>query len=80
MGFLCAVFLLYLSEAEAFCMMKRWMIDFDMKGMYTFGFPKLIKIFYIHGELMRLWLPRLYSHLVRILSLLVPFPYQHTPL
>ena len=64
MGFICAVFLLYMSEEEAFVMLYRIIKGFGMGGLFEPGFPLLFKCFFIHENLLELWLPRLSAHLV----------------
>lgn len=64
MGFLCAVFLIYLSEEDVFVMMRRLIQTYRMSGLFEPGFPTLFECLFIHSKLLQLWLPRLSSHLV----------------
>eukprot|EP00012_Vannella_robusta_P002812 CAMPEP_0206186002 /NCGR_PEP_ID=MMETSP0166-20121206/2153_1 /ASSEMBLY_ACC=CAM_ASM_000260 /TAXON_ID=95228 /ORGANISM="Vannella robusta, Strain DIVA3 518/3/11/1/6" /LENGTH=242 /DNA_ID=CAMNT_0053601323 /DNA_START=144 /DNA_END=869 /DNA_ORIENTATION=- len=58
MGFICAVFLLYMSEKDAFVMLYRIIKDYEMAGLFQPGFPLLFKCFFVHESLLETWLPR----------------------
>ena len=64
MGFICAVLLLYLNEVETFSVLRRFITDYGMSGLYEVEFPKLRICFEVLDSLIKAWLPRLHSHLV----------------
>lgn len=64
MGFIMAMFLLYMTEEDAFFMMAQLINKHDMSGLFEPGFPALIQCFYVHDQLLHSCLPRLAAHFV----------------
>lgn len=54
MGFICAVFLTYVEEENAFWMLVSLMVNYNMENYYTPCFPELNKSFYILFSLLKL--------------------------
>ena len=65
MGFVVGLFLMYLSEEEAFWMLERVMRSdkFMMHGLYAVGMPLLFQYFYQFDQLLFAVCPRLHEHL-----------------
>ena len=66
MGLIAAIFLLYVSQEEAFTLLMKLITKYEMGGLFEPGFPTLYKLFFIHEKLLRLWLPNLDAHFVWI--------------
>jgi hypothetical protein len=65
MGFLVALFLIYMDEESSFFMLDSIMNKYDMKGTYLHGFPDLKKKFYVLLALEKKFLPKIYDLLRR---------------
>ena len=65
MGFLVALFLIYMDEESSFFMLDSIMNKYDMKGTYLQGFPDLKKKFYVLLALEKKFLPKIYDLLKR---------------
>ena len=69
MGFLIAMFLLYMTEEDAFYLLARVIKDYEMSGLFAPGFPSLIRCFFVHEQLLSQHLPRLAAHFVSFFSI-----------
>ena len=65
MGFLAALFLIYMDEESSFFMLDSIMNKYDMKGVYLPGFPELRKKFYVLLNLEKKFVPKIYEVLKR---------------
>ena len=65
MGFLVALFLIYMDEESSFFMLDSIMNKYEMKGVYLPGFPDLKKKFYVLLNLEKKYLPKVYETLKR---------------
>jgi len=65
MGFITALFLMYMEEEDAFWVLIRLCKNYDMAGVFLPGLPLLSRHFYVHEQLMESQLPRLYSHFMK---------------
>ena len=61
MGFLTALFLIYMDEESSFFMLDSIMNKYDMKGTYLNGFPDLKKKFYVLLNLEKKFIPKIYD-------------------
>ena len=61
MGFITALFLMYMDEESAFFMLDSIMNKYDMKGTYLIGFPDLKKKFYVLLNLEKKFMPKIYE-------------------
>ena len=61
MGFLAALFLIYMDEESSFFMLDSIMNKYDMKGVYLPGFPDLKKKFYVLLNLEKKFVPKIYD-------------------
>jgi hypothetical protein len=61
MGFLVAVFLIYMDEESSFFMLDSIMNKYEMKGIYLPGFPDLKKKFYVLLNLEKKYIPKIYD-------------------
>ena len=61
MGFLVALFLIYMDEESSFFMLDSIMKKYEMKGTYINGFPDLQKKFYVLLNLEKKFLPKIYE-------------------
>ena len=64
MGFIMAVFLLYMTEEDAFFLLAQLITKHEMNGLFEPGFPALIQCLYVHDQLLQSTLPRLAAHFV----------------
>eukprot|EP01104_Vermistella_antarctica_P009152 TRINITY_DN2332_c1_g2_i1.p1 TRINITY_DN2332_c1_g2~~TRINITY_DN2332_c1_g2_i1.p1 ORF type:complete len:552 (+),score=153.89 TRINITY_DN2332_c1_g2_i1:307-1962(+) len=62
MGFIGALFLLYMAPEDAFILLVRLCSDYEMRGLFEPGFPLMHKFFYIHDGLIDQCLPRVAQH------------------
>ncbi|CAG9324962.1 unnamed protein product [Blepharisma stoltei] len=69
MGFLIAMFLIYMSEEDAFWMLVAVMNKYQMRELYVPGMPGVYKAFYKINALFKHFMPQLWRHF-RDLSLL----------
>ena len=65
MGFIAALFLIYMDEESSFFMLDSLMTKYEMKGTYIDGFPDLKKKFYVLLNLEKKFLPKIYEILLR---------------
>ena len=65
MGFLTALFLIYMDEESSFFMLDSIMNKYEMKGVYLPGFPELRKKFYVLLNLEKKLVPKIYDILKR---------------
>ena len=68
MGFIMAMFLLYMTEEDAFFLLAQLINKHDMSGLFEPGFPALIQCFYVHDQLLRATLPALATHFVGVMG------------
>ena len=61
MGFLTALFLIYMDEESSFFMLDSIINKYDMKGTYLNGFPDLKKKFYVLLNLEKKFVPKIYD-------------------
>jgi len=64
MGFILAIFLMYLKEEDAFWMMAAVMGSYGMREFYLPGMPGVYKSFYQVNGLLKHYLPSLWDYLV----------------
>ena len=65
MGYLTAVFLLYMDEESAFYMLYAIIKNYGFEGLYSSGFPDLKKKFYVLLNLEKKFIPKIYEILKR---------------
>ncbi len=61
MGYLVAIFLLYMDEESAFYMLHAIIKNYGVEGLYLPGFPDLQKKFYVLLNLEKKFIPRIYN-------------------
>ena len=61
MGFIVAVFLIYMDEESSFFMLHSLMKKYKLEGFYLPGFPELKKTFYILLNLEKKFIPKVYE-------------------
>ena len=65
MGYLVALFLLYMNEESSFYMLHSFVKNYGFEGLYSAGFPELKKKFYVLLNLEKKLIPRIYEILKR---------------
>ena len=65
MGYLVAIFLLYMNEESSFYMLHSIIKNYGLEGLYLQGFPDLKKKFYVMLNLEKKFIPRIYEILKR---------------
>ena len=65
MGYLAAIFLLYMDEESAFYMLHAIVKNYGFEGLYSSGFPDLKKKFYVLLNLEKKFIPKIYEILKR---------------
>ena len=65
MGYLVAIFLLYMDEESAFYMLDSLIKNYELERLYSNGFPDLKKKFYVMLNLEKKFIPRIYEILKR---------------
>ena len=65
MGYLVAIFLLYMDEESAFYMLHAIIKNYGVEGLYLPGFPDLKKKFYVLLNLEKKFIPKIYDILKR---------------
>ena len=65
MGYLTAIFLLYMDEESAFYMLHAIIKNYGFEGLYLTGFPDLKKKFYVLLNLEKKFIPKIYDILKR---------------
>ena len=65
MGYLAAIFLLYMDEESAFYMLHSLVKNYGFEGLYKEGFPDLKKKFYVLLNLEKKFIPEIYNILKR---------------
>lgn len=61
MGFITALFLLYMDEESAFWLLSSMMKDYNLNELYIKGFPGLRKDLFVMLSLMKRFLPEVYN-------------------
>ena len=61
MGFIVALFLIYMDEESSFFMLHSLMKKYKLEGFYLPGFPELKKTFYILLNLEKKFIPKVYE-------------------
>ena len=61
MGYLAAIFLLYMDEESAFYMLHSLVKNYGFEGLYKEGFPDLKKKFYVLLNLEKKYIPKIYD-------------------
>ena len=61
MGYLAAIFLLYMDEESAFYMLHSLVKNYSFEGLYKEGFPDLKKKFYVLLNLEKKYIPKIYD-------------------
>ena len=61
MGYLVAIFLLYMDEESAFYMLHSLVKNYGFEGLYKEGFPDLKKKFYVLLNLEKKYIPKIYD-------------------
>ena len=61
MGFIAAVFLIYMDEESSFFMLHSLMKEYKLEGFFLPNFPELKKTFYILLNLEKKFIPRIYE-------------------
>ena len=61
MSFLSALFLTYMDEESAFFMLNSLMDKYEMKRIFSPGFPDVRKIFYVLLNLQKKFIPKIYE-------------------
>ena len=65
MGYLAAIFLLYMDEESAFYIFLAIVKNYGFEGLYSSGFPDLKKKFYVLLNLEKKFIPKIYEILKR---------------
>ena len=65
LGYLAALFLIYMDEESAFYMLHAVIKNYGMEGLYLPGFPDLKKKFYVLLNLEKKFIPEIYNILKR---------------
>ena len=65
LGYLAALFLIYMDEESAFYMLHAVIKNYEMEGLYLPGFPELKKKFYVLLNLEKKFIPKIYNILKR---------------
>ena len=65
MGYLAAIFLLYMDEESSFYMLHAIVKNYGFEGLYSSGFPDLKKKFYVLLNLEKKFIPKIYEILKR---------------
>ena len=65
LGYLAALFLIYMDEESAFYMLHAVIKNYEMEGLYLPGFPDLKKKFYVLLNLEKKFIPKIYNILKR---------------
>ena len=65
LGYLAALFLIYMDEESAFYMLHAVIKNYEMEGLYLPGFPDLKKKFYVLLNLEKKFIPEIYNILKR---------------
>ena len=65
LGYLAALFLIYMDEESAFYMLHAVIKNYEMEGIYLPGFPDLKKKFYVLLNLEKKFIPEIYNILKR---------------
>ena len=61
MGYLAAIFLLYMDEESSFYMLHSLVKNYGFEGLYKEGFPDLKKKFYVLLNLEKKYIPKIYD-------------------
>ena len=61
MGFITAVFLIYMDEESSFFMIHSLMKKYKMEGIYFDGFPELKKLFFVFLKLQKKFVNKIYN-------------------
>ena len=61
MGYLVAIFLLYMDEESSFYMLHSLVKNYGFEGLYKEGFPELKKKFYVLLNLEKKYIPKIYD-------------------
>ena len=61
MGYLVALFLIYMDEKSAFYLLHSLIKNYELEGIYLPGFPELKKKFYVLLNLEKKYIPRIYE-------------------
>ena len=61
MGYLAAIFLLYMDEESAFYMLHSLVKNYGFEGLYKEGFPDIKKKFYVLLNLEKKYIPKIYD-------------------
>ena len=61
MGYLAAIFLLYMDEESSFYMLHSLVKNYGFEGLYKEGFPDLKKKFYVFLNLEKKYIPKIYD-------------------
>ena len=61
MGFICAIFLIYMDEVSSFFMMHSLMKKYKLEGMYLPNFPYLKKMSFVFLNLQKKFIPKIYN-------------------
>lgn len=67
MGFLVGIFLMYMTEEEAFWLLHTVLRGplYNLWGLYSPGFPLLKEYFFVFEELLKSHCPKLSKHLIK---------------
>jgi hypothetical protein len=65
MGYLVALFLIYMNEESSFYVLHSLIKDYELEGIYKQGFPDLKKKFYVLLNLEKKFIPKIYDVLKR---------------
>jgi hypothetical protein len=65
MGYLAAIFLIYMDEESSFYMLDSFVKNYGFEGLYGNGFPDLKKKFYVFLNLEKKFIPKIYEILKR---------------
>ena len=60
MGFICAIFLIYMDEESSFFMMHSLMKKYKLEGMYLPNFPYLKKMSFVFLKMQKKFIPKIY--------------------
>ncbi|CAG9322600.1 unnamed protein product [Blepharisma stoltei] len=64
MGFVTALFLMYMNEEDAFWLLEALMKKYNMRDFYMVGMPGIYKAFYKINSLFKNYLPTLWRHFI----------------
>jgi TBC1 domain family member 10 len=62
MSFIAAMFLIFLTEEESFWLLVTILTQYDFRGFYIQGMPKLYQCFYVSNGLLKHFLPRVFKN------------------